>query len=56
VALALQRELPKDKWHVVAPAGVVVGVDVKDGGEETPYVLHDNGLCVQIDNGGGLMR
>lgn len=52
----LEEELPKDNKNLVVLTGVVIEVDVEDGRYEAMYVLHNDSLHMQIDNGSGLMR
>lgn len=54
--MALEGEFPKDMEHLVAPAGVVVALHVEDGVDESAYVLDGDGLGVEVDDGGGLVR
>jgi len=53
--VALQRVLANDEEDLIAPPGVVPGVDVEEDVDEAPDVLHADGLGVQVDEGGGFM-
>jgi len=47
--VTLQRVLADDEEDLIAPPGVVPGVDVEEDVDEAPDVLHADGLSVQID-------
>jgi len=53
--VALQRVLADDEEDLIAPPGVVPGVDVEEDMDEAPDVLYADGLNVQIDESGGFM-
>ena len=52
----LQGEFPNGEEELVAPTSVVAGGDVEDDGDQTPDILHRHGLCVEVDDGGGLVQ
>jgi len=48
-----EGELLENQKHLVAPAGVIVGLHVENGGDEG--VLDTDGLGVEVDDGSGLV-
>ena len=53
--MGLQRVLADDEKDLISPAGVVVGVQIKDDMDEALNVIYADGLSMQVDQGGGFM-
>uniref|UniRef100_J3L0C0 Uncharacterized protein n=1 Tax=Oryza brachyantha TaxID=4533 RepID=J3L0C0_ORYBR len=54
--MVLERVFADDEKDLIVPAGVVAGVGVDDDVDKASDVLDADGLCVQVDDGGGFMR
>ena len=54
--MVLEGELAKHQKELLAPACVIVGVDVQHEGDEISEVLLGDGLSVEVRDGGGLME
>lgn len=41
---------------MLTPPCVVASSDIEDDRDEVPYILHGDGLCVQVEDDSGLME
>jgi hypothetical protein len=54
--VAVQGVFANDEEELIAPAGVVVVGEVEDDVNETPYVLDNDGLGVEVDDSSSLVK
>jgi hypothetical protein len=54
--VAVQGVFASDEKELITPAGVVVVGEVEDNVNETPDVLHSDGMGVEVDDRSSLMK